>query len=140
MALTVTYSIDQVFPKTPVPTVPNGEAGADSDTVGFSNGGWATTVHDTGNFSFSDTTFYNAAGTVLSTDPGLNAAHATLAQLTNGNVIAVGTAPLGGVLFRIDTSTGEFVSESSVTSTQTETNADVAALAGGGFVVVDQRN
>src|SRR5438105_7643239 len=94
MALTITYSFDQEFPKTVVPTFVN-LPGSDSDTVGFSNAGWATTVQDAD--GFSDTTFYNAAGTAVTTDIGFHSAHGTLTQLASGNVVAVGTAPAGGI-------------------------------------------
>src|SRR3954452_15512224 len=127
VALTITYSINQVFPKTVVPTAPAGPS-TDSDTVGFSNGGWATTAQRAD--GFSDIVFYDAAGTVLSVDPTFHAARAT--QLTNGNVVSAGTAVGGGIGFHIDTSTGAFVTSGSITPTTAETNADVAALRGGG--------
>src|SRR3954452_24053840 len=98
MPLTVTYSIDQEFPKTVVP-ISAGGGSTDSDGVGFSNGGWVTSVVDT--IGASELTFFNAAGAWTLIDFGFKATHGTLAQLTNGSVVAAGTRSGGGIDFYI---------------------------------------
>lgn len=135
MALTVTYSFDSVLGKTPVPTFA-GLSGSNSDTVGLSGGGWATSATDSD--GFSDISFYDATGTVIGSNYGFGSAGGRLAQLTNGNVVVVGSPSAGAVNFAIDGPTGGGVTSGQITSSTNESNADVAALTGGGFVVVDQ--
>lgn len=136
MAVSIAYSIQQILSRI-LPTF-RGEPAVNSDTVGLRGGGFATEATDAE--GFTDATFYDAAGTVRASNFSFHASDSKIAQLTNGNLVLAGTHVGGsGVDFAIDTAAGASVTSGAIVAPATkESNADVAALAGGGFVVVDQ--
>ncbi len=131
MTVTITYSLDTVVG----PTI---ATATESDTVGLAGGGWATIYTEDG---MALANFYDADGNLLNTrSPGLS--DGAIAQLANGNVVMISTDDGTNFFYELADSTGNFIASGTVTPdvATAESNADVAGLTGGGFVVVDQQD
>jgi hypothetical protein len=137
MAMTVSYSLNLISNQQLPYAI---DYSGDSDVVGLSTGGYAGVGVYASNPDFSAITIYDAAGNALPTHL-IAGNEAKLTQLTNGNIVATATSAdyFGSTMnYLIQTPGDSQVSVGTIGSAG-ETVADVAALAGGGFVVASNK-
>ena len=110
-------------------------ASSDADVTALANGGFVGIGEDTDHV---DGTFFNPDSNHTSTFGPVTGALAAIDQLTNGNLVIVGQ-DLDSVLFTIVNSvTGATVVPTVDLNDTNSSDADVAALTGGRFVIVNQ--
>ena len=131
MAVTTTYSWDYVSQTGLAPSFITDNAATAS--LSFS-GGYIVLGDHVGHI---DGFIYNADGGYVGTFPSISGTLSAVTELTNGNIV-ITTQDADSILYTILNSTGSTVLATTDIGNVGSTNADVAALTGGGFAVTFQ--
>jgi hypothetical protein len=129
MAVITTYNLDFVQ----ITDVPQGPITSQADATSLANGGFAVVgTH----LAHTDFDIFNGDLTDAGGANVLTGTNSAIDQLANGNLVFV-TQDADSINFGIRSATGGLVLATTDLGDASSTNADVAALTGGNFVIVN---